>query len=344
MNPERRFKLLLAAVLIAGGGFGALSAYWFWAAGQVESAIANWTAAQQARGYEIAYRGPEIDGFPFHLNARMERPSVVAPAGWRWSGDAIVGHGTVWAPLTLDLELPRAQKVRGEWFGRTRQAEATAAKGQGTVHFHADGEIDSVSLRIADLTVHGEPGWTAHAASLDYDLTSVATAPDGTAEPRILIDGTAHEVTLPDFADGPFGRTVERLGLDAEIVGTFPPDDPAVALAIWRDQGGRVEVRKLDLRWGPIEVEAKGSGTLDALLRPEGAFDARIRGLPEAVDVLSRRGVIENGAAFALKTAAFALAQSEAGSGRPVVALPVTLRGGLVYLGPVAIFRIGSVL
>ena len=62
------------------------------------------------------------------------------------------------------------------------------------------------------------------------------------------------------------------------------------------------------------------------------------------MDVLKKRGVIENGAAFALKTAAFALAQSEAGSGRPVVALPVTLRDGLVYLGPVAIFRIGSVL
>jgi hypothetical protein len=344
MKPERKFRLLLAAVLVAGSGFGALSAYWFWAADRVESAIANWAEAQRARGYEIAYRGPEIDGFPFRLNARMERPSVVAPAGWRWSGDAIVGHGAVWAPLTLDLELPRAQQVQGVWFGRTRRAEATAAEGHGTVHFHADGKIDRASLRIADLTVHGEPDWTAHAASLDYDLTSVATAPDGTAEPRILIDGTAREVTLPDFADGPFGRTVERLGLDAEIVGPVPPDDPAVALAIWRDQGGRVDVRKLDVRWGPIEVEAKGSGTLDALLRPEGKFDARIRGLPEAVDVLKRRGLIQDGAALALKTAAFALAQSEAGSNRPVVTLPVTLRDGLVYLGPVAILRIGSVL
>lgn len=344
MKPERQFKLLLAAVLIVGGGFGALSAYWFWAAGQVEGAIANWTEAQRARGYEIAYRGPEIDGFPFRLNARMEKPGVVAPAGWRWSGDAIVGHGAVWTPLTLDLELPRTQQVRGEWFGRVRRVEATAGEGRGTVHFHADGEIDSVSLHIADLTVHGEPGWAAHAAGLDYDLTSVATAPDGAAEPRILVDGMAREVTLPEIADGPFGRTVERLGLDAEIIGPLPPGDPAIALAIWRDQGGRVEVRKLDLRWGPIEVEAKGHAVLDALLRPEGTFNARIRGLPEAVDVLNRRGAIQDGAAFALKTAAFALAQTEAGSDRPVVALPVTLRDGLVYLGPVALLRIGSVL
>lgn len=345
MNLERRHKTILAAGLAVAAAFAALAAYWVWAASQVEDAIAGWAEAQRARGYAVAYRGPALGGFPFTLSARLEAPSVEAPAGWRWSGDAIVGRGAIWAPLTLDLELPRAQQVRAVWRGRDRRLAVSAADGRGAVRFRTDGEIDSASLRIADLAVRGETGWSARAAGLDYDLTTMPAPSDRAADPpRVAIEGAAREVMLPEIAGSPFGETLQHLGVSAEIVGRVPPGDPALALAAWRDRGGRVAVRGLDLRWGPIEIAAQGTAVLDALLRPEGVFDARIRGLPEALDALAKRGKIESGAVFALKMTAIALSETEPGNGRPVVALPITLRDGLVYLGPVAIFPIGPVL
>lgn len=57
-----RRRLILAALGVAVVAPGALALYWFWAADRVATAIAEWTEEQRARGYEIAYRGPEIGG------------------------------------------------------------------------------------------------------------------------------------------------------------------------------------------------------------------------------------------------------------------------------------------
>ena len=57
---RRRLSLGLLGVAVVA--LGALALYWFWAADRAATAIAQWTEEQRARGYEIAYRGPEIGG------------------------------------------------------------------------------------------------------------------------------------------------------------------------------------------------------------------------------------------------------------------------------------------
>ena len=57
-----RRRLSLAVLGVAVVALGALALYWFWVANRAATAIAQWTEAQRARGYEIAYRGPEIGG------------------------------------------------------------------------------------------------------------------------------------------------------------------------------------------------------------------------------------------------------------------------------------------
>ncbi|MFQ5775842.1 MAG: DUF2125 domain-containing protein [Kiloniellaceae bacterium] len=331
----------LLVLLLGGGGLGL---YWLWAADQVAAAVERWTLEQRARGYDVRYGGPRIGGFPVRLTVRFTEPRVVSPRGWRWSGREIGGEAAFWAPRTLRLDLPRKQVIAAAWRGHSRRVAVDAEAARGLVRLAPNGRVRTATVEMRDLTLRGESGWTAHAARVRADLAARPAPIQGTEDGTLALAGEATGVTVPDAAGGPFGATIERLAVEIRVIGAIPSGEAAQALAQWRDRGGLLEVDELDLRWGPLEVKAEGSGGLDEALRPQGAFDARIRGLPETIDALAARGLIKAGGALAIKMTVLALSRTEDGDARPVIALPVTLRNGLMYLGPVALFSVGPVL
>ncbi len=349
MILRRLTRAVLGLALLA---FGGLAGYWFWAAGQVEAAIALWTEEQRARGYEIAYRGPELSGFPVRLAVGFSEPRVSAPQGWRWSGAAIAGEAAFWEPLTLRLDLPLEQTLSAEWRGLRRELALGAARARGLVHLGRDGRLDAATLEMERVVLSEAGGGVLRAETLRYELTRRPPALEGNAEETLLLAGEARGIALPEGVRSPFGPRVERLAFEATLVGAIsktapgaaPGGDPAQALAAWRDSGGLVEVRDLSLVWGPLDVDASGTATLDPELRPQGAFTARVRGISEVLDALVEGNMIEPGVAFALKLTALTLAGGAGGDGRAVVELPITLQDGLFYLGPVALFRFAPVL
>ena len=344
-----RRRLILAALGVAVVAPGALALYWFWAADRVATAIAEWTEEQRARGYEIAYTGPEITGFPVKLAVRFTEPSVGAPPGWRWSGAAIAGEAAFWQPLTLRLDLPLRQTLSADWRGHRRELSLEAETARGLVHLGPDGRLKAATVEMERLVLR-EPGGgtqgdpTLRADRLRYEVTLRPPALEGTDGWTLLLSGEMRGISLPEGTPNPFGAKVERIAFDATLLGAIPKGAPAEALARWRDAGGLLEVHELALTWGPLDLRAEGAATLDARFRPEGAFTARIRGLPGTLDAFAARGLIEPGVAFALKLAALTLAKQRDDMGRAVVELPITLQDGLFYLGPVALFRLSPVL
>jgi hypothetical protein len=342
-------RLTRAALGLALLGFGGLAGYWLWAAERVETAVALWTEAQRARGYQIAYQGPELGGFPVRLAVGFTEPRITAPQGWRWSGGAIAGQAAFWAPRTLRLELPLEQTLSAEWRGLRRELALSAAAARGLVQLGRDGWLEAATVEMEDLALSAAGGSAAtRAETLRYRLTRRPPTMEGTDDWTLLLGGETRGIALPAGVRSPFGPRVERLAFDATLFGAIPRvapgGDPAAALAVWRDAGGLVEVRDLALAWGPLEASASGTTTLDQELRPQGAFSAKFRGLPEVLEALVGHGLIEPGVAVALKLTAMALATRNGADGVPEVELPITLQDGLFYLGPVALFRLAPVL
>ncbi|MHA1153517.1 MAG: DUF2125 domain-containing protein [Alphaproteobacteria bacterium] len=345
MAPRRLTRAVLCLALLA---FGGLAAYWFWAAGQVETAIARWTEEQRARGYEISYRGPELNGFPVRLAVGFSEPRVAAPGGWRWSGAAINGQAAFWEPWVLRLDLPLEQTLSAEWRGHRRELALNATAARGLIHLGRDGWLEAATVEMERVVLTEEGGGNLRAETLRYQLTRRPPTLEGGDDWTLLLAGETLGIALPEGVTSPLGERVERLAFDVSLTGVIPGvvpgGTPAAALARWRDSGGLVEVRDLALAWGPLYVTASGTATLDQMLRPQGAFTARIRGLPKTLDALVERNLIESGVAFALKLTALTLASGNDGDGRAVVELPITLQDGLFYLGPVALFRLAPVL
>ncbi len=338
----RRRHLALAALAVAIVAVTGLAIYWMWAAGQVRTAIAQWAETQRAEGYDVAYTGPDVRGFPIRLTVRLDQPRIAAPEGWRWSGAAIAGEAAFWQPLLLRLALPRQQELVAVWRGHERSLQLQAGGADGVVRFDTRGQAVAATLDMTDVTVREASGASVRADRLHHEVTRPTPTADGVS--HLLLRGEIDALTLPEAPPAPFPETVQRLAYTADLIGTIPSGEPAAALAAWRDAGGLLEVTDLSLTWGPLYVRADGTAALDEALRPQGAFSARIAGLPEMLDALVAQGMMQPGAAAALRLAVLTLAEGRDGNGRPVVRLPVTLQDGRVFLGPVALARLDPVL
>src|SRR3546814_20885801 len=82
-------------------------------------------------------------------------------------------------------------------------------------------------------------------------------------------------------------------------MGALPPGPPSQAIEAWRQNGGTVEIPWLNLVWGPLDLRAKGTATLDGRMRPLGALTADIRGYRETLTAFSSAGLVPPDTALA---------------------------------------------
>ena len=161
------------------------------------------------------------------------------------------------------------------------------------------------------------------------------------ARPDGSIDFSFHveRLELPANRTSPLGRVLEQV----QVVSFLPPPAPAeashAALVHWRDSGGKVDLRRFDAKWGPLEVTGTGTVALDRAMRPVGSLKAEIRGHEETLDALAAARQMSRGDA---RTAKFALKllSRKGDDGRRFVKAPVNLQDGWLYVGPVPILAL----
>lgn len=315
---------LLLAVLAAGHGL-----YWGWAAGRLEARIAEWRAEQEARGLAVAYRGPQITGYPTRLSVRFEEPALETPNGWHWSGPAVTGQAALWAPFTIDLAFPGRHEVGHPALDAPLQA--ALEEGTARVRLRGDGRVEQAEIALRALEIESLAQGPAGVASLDATLGPLIEA-RGDSPQRFEVTAEATGVRLPDFEDNPLGPNGERVALTGTLLGPTQAGEPRAALEAWRDAGGTAEIASLEALWGPLALAGEGTLALDRELRPLGAFDARVSGLDDTIDVLARKKLIENGAALAIKLGLAMVVKDSDARGRPLVRLPITLQNGRLNL------------
>ena len=106
----------------------------------------------------------------------------------------------------------------------------------------------------------------------------------------------------PGDATGPavgvLGRAVETARLELELTGPVPPGrGPAAKAEAWRDGGGTLELRGLELRWGPLAATGAATLTLDEALQPMGAGTLRVAGAGEVLQAAAQAGLLTRQAA-----------------------------------------------
>lgn len=354
----RRTLAFTAAVLL--GLVVAGTAYWHYAAARLGEGIAVWAEERRAEGMDATYSSLEVTGFPWLLRAsvrdpvlaRPERPAAASgqtpgegdePA-WAWRGSELVAAFRPWRPRTLDLRFPGTHQITLPLDEDGWTVFAAAARASGTLDLNSAGAPESGVFRAEDLDLVSEDG----GASLAIARGNLAVFAYPPGAPRHLgttldLTFTGEDLDLPPDPEPPLGRRISTLQATLSLLGVLPPGPLAEAAAEWRRDGGTVELHRLYLDWGPLEVEAGGTLALDAELQPMGALTATIRGFAETIDALVAKGLVKARDGATAKVVLGLLAKEPEGGGAPEVTVPLTVQNGRLYVGPVVLFRLPKV-
>ena len=340
MTLRRCLAACLLACLAAVAG---VSGYWHWWSAEIETGVLRWAETQRARGYEVAFDGPGIEGFPFFLDARLARPALGSPGGWRWEGPALAGRMRLWDPRRLDVSFPGRHRLGRAGASGQTNADMTAAQADGTFVFRVDGRLDALDALLRGVDLNAPEVGPAQAASLSLAVTP--GYPEDLAQPiHFDFAGEALDLTLPAADRIALEPRGERLSLTGRLEGAIPDAAPRLALALWRDAGGVLVIDRLEADWAPLDLRASGRLSLDAQLRLLGELRTRIAGLPRYLDRLAARGLMEAKQALVIKAAVLALSQERDSEGRAVVELPISFRQGFLFLGPFRLAALSPVL
>ena len=339
----RSYRLAVAASLTLLLLSAAVVAYWFWARQALDSGIAQWRAEQVERGYDIVYQGPEFGGFPFALSVTFRAPQVTTPQNLTWRGPTVQGEAKLWDPFTIDLRFPGLHRLRLPEKMDGKQADISAEEASGRVVLQSDGKVESATL---DLGVLRLSGIDIETVSLQRLTARLGPLRQGSGESLEEVDlvGEALFLELPPGRGGPLGESVARLSIDSTLVGGIPPGKPEQALPAWRDRGGRWRFHHLVALWGPLDLKAEGRLALDEAMRPAGLFEADLKGAGKIIDRLIDAGKIKPEAALAAQIAVAAMGRRDGETGESVLSAPISLRQGMLYLGPIPLFPVAPVL
>ena len=336
---ERTVKIGLIVCAAAAGLAVVWVVAWFTMASNMRSATLDWVEARRAEGLTVRYTKFEIGGFPFMLRATIDAPGLGRPATqapWAWQGERLIMLARPWTPWRLRLDLAGAHTVR------FRPGTYTGAAGTLTLDLVlGGGGPESGRLAIAGLelsTARGVPAIAIERAEIA--ARRGFPAPEDYRAPTLDIDLTAHGLMLPQDLDLPLGRTIGALRLQAGVRGAVAAGAWPAALAKWRDNGGTVEVARLGLTYGPLDVRANGTMALDGDMQPIGAFTAQVQGFFPLVDGLREKGLVGARDAVTAKVVLGVLAKKPADGGPPTLNLPLTVQDRKIYAGPLALAEV----
>ncbi|MDX9860425.1 MAG: DUF2125 domain-containing protein [Rhodospirillales bacterium] len=344
-RPPRRLRAAKWAIGAAIGGIvlGALyMGFWNYAAELARDSVLDWMEARRQEGAVVGFERLNIGGFPSYLRLVIDRPAMSWPnadAPWGWETDQLTAEMRPWNFRQIVLLAPGRHAVSWTTGGIGRTAKGAVRDLRAKVDLDGGRPVAGhIDARAADFA--GDGGLdrlTLERAAADFRCMPVVDADDRTPVADVRV--TAHEIGLPSGWGLPLGAEVAAIRLDATVLGNLPFGPLVDLLGGWRDDGGTVEVRQLDLTYGPLALAANGTLALDEALQPIGAFTARIEGFFETVDALRTRGAIRSQDAVTAKMVLGILAKRN-DAGRISLAVPLTLQDRRLYVGPVPLAEV----
>ncbi|MDP9196363.1 MAG: DUF2125 domain-containing protein [Pseudomonadota bacterium] len=122
--------------------------------------------------------------------------------------------------------------------------------------------------------------------------------------------------------------TLDSIRTSARLTGDMPAGPDAGSWQQWRDRGGALEVDELTLSAAPFSATLTGTATLDARMRPLGAFTVDARGLDPLVNSMATGEGQLPQYALLIRLALLALPKAADANGQQIVRIPVTAQDG----------------
>ncbi|MEO1038401.1 MAG: DUF2125 domain-containing protein [Pseudomonadota bacterium] len=331
-RPRRRalyapFALLLIVLV-------AYTAYWLYAASQIQASMESWIAQNRASGYEIEHQGVRVIGYPLRFDARVAEPRIAAPAdegGWRFEAPELAAGALPYDLNRWIVAVRSPARISLSVDGRPAAYALNAAAARMSIAVR-DGRTQRIGAEVDALTIETLQGPASSIERLEQLRMTGGAGPDDEMIIRAEASGLglAAGSVSADVNDA-FGLQAELLRLDAAISqwNVLAAEGDA---GRWAEAGGRLVVRRAQMLWGPARLEGDGDLSLDAQARVDGRLSLILSDPDALVNALVAGRLISPEQGEALRIAAMMAPRREDG-----VALPFRLQGGGLFLGPARI-------
>ena len=340
--PRRLQRPLVAALSVLPVLALLFTVSWLWAEHRLRMELDRVIATREADGWVVRRGTYTRGGWPFRAVLDTEDVSVSG-------GGGIVPGGLAWHTPTLRLSVPVVLHPRGIM---------VTARGEQRWHFLY---LPKVTWQAASLATSIRAPWTtgprgtATGSVVAFGL--VASIPNHQSlrigRLALIFDGSlvspfwftvyASDIVLPLNDVWPHGAALKDIDSNVELDGPVPrPGDSLGTWATrWRDAGGQLILHNLQLAWSGrdmLTMSGHAILALDRSMQPEGTTDFAVFGWQEAIDNLSKDGLISNEVANKARSALWGRPLNS--SGGNLAGMALSLQDRTLSLASVPLFRI----
>jgi hypothetical protein len=321
MRPLIWLTALLAA-LYAG--------YWYVGSRAVLAGATQSLTALQAEG-QADFSAIRLHGFPSRFDLTIDNPSLrTADGGTRWRAPFVQILALSYRPNNVIAVLPHDQTFH--LGAEALNLTSNDLRASVAVKASLDLPLDHAEVEGHQLVLTSASGWQVLAEKL-----IVASRQAGT-------DGKSHELAVVATGLAPGNdfrgqidpaRRLPAVAEKAEVDMTLDFDQPIDRHGMDR-QVRIVAVRAIamTLHWGTIQAEVSGDLAIGPDGTPEGKLALSLRNWRDALALLQDSGAMAQDQARSLENALASVAKSDDPA---LVSLPLSFRGGLIWLGPIPV-------
>ena len=314
-------RFLIVVIIVAAGAW---SAYWFVSAKAWERGLTAWMEERRAAGWQADWSDIEVRGFPNRLDTTINDIALADTAsGWSWQAPFVQILSLSYRPTQAIVVLPNDTTLQTVEHSYRLQGDDIRASLALEPNRNLALERATAVIEGGGVTVDGNEGWTAREMRMAVERT------DDTPTYRLGL--ALSDVQAPEGV-GPAGALAQ---VTADATATFDTVWDLRALEQARPQPVEIRIDRADASWGALEVAMAGEVTVSDSGTPEGTVTVKVKNWRDILDLAVQTGILPESM---LPTFTRALELASGLSGNPdTLDMPLNLRGGRVFLGPLPI-------
>jgi hypothetical protein len=331
---SRGVRLVVALVIVLALLAAGWSALWFYAQGRVDAEIERVLARQSGAGREIACAERTVSGFPFRIEVACARPLFAQSRGRaiEVTGQRLNAVAEVWQPRHIRLDIEGPVRVAEPGTGGREIAHVSFKAARAVAVPDLDGQhqltatADDIVLKLDDATrVFISPR---------AELTLHRLGADGAGGRLVEVGLTVSRLDGPLALPGVHGTVDFDAQLTVSGLEKIRGASQAERLRSWAAAGGKADIARLRLLSDGVASDTQGVVALDPNGRINGQLKVLVHGIDQVMgDLVQRRALPPE--MMTLVPTLTAISKKGDIAGRPAMTLPITLREGLIRVGPV---------
>ncbi len=315
------------------------SIWWFVLAGQVRTQLDTRVEAMRTGGWDVAYSGLSVTGWPFRVRVAAENVGLTAPSGLGVATPDLVVEANAWNP--------------DKWVLLASDGMVLTRPGKGKVAIGGEGfiraSVHGLTQRWPNVALElSQPEFTSHEGAEVFPLARAGQvevylrphlAPAGTPGVENSVDVLFRLIDAEGRPGGPVEGMARngKLTLQMETVisdaDQLQGADAAGVFAAWTRAGGRFTGLRGELSAGDSRATLS-SAALSAA--PDGRLEGVVS-LQAVKPMAAIAGLAQSGSGAVNRAGAAGAAAATAVRGDDDVALELTFREGRTFLGPFAL-------